>query len=179
MFVSYGFDSRKPCTYHSPLMSGSLHTWYSLPDLDVFAEREAELRGEIELKQLSRLRDMLHADSGSVRVGLRFGPRRTGWLGMQLECETTLRMLCQRCLEPMDLKVAATTKLGLVESAASESLLPDTYEPVLMDGARLKLAQLVEDELLMAVPLVPKHQFLEQCGSIARELDYLGREGSV
>lgn len=160
-------------------MSGWLHTWYGLPDLDIFAEREAEMHGEIELKQLPRLRDMLHADGGSVRVGLRFGPRHAGWLGMHMECETTLQLLCQRCLEPMNLRVATMTKLGLVESTASESLLPDAYEPVSLDGERVKLAQFVEDELLITVPLVPKHERLEECGSIARMLDDIGQEGGA
>jgi uncharacterized metal-binding protein YceD (DUF177 family) len=71
------------------------------------------------------------------------------------------------------------TKLGLVESAASESLLPEAYEPVSLDGERVKLAQFVEDELLITVPLVPKHERLEECGSIARMLDDIGQEGGA
>lgn len=160
-------------------MSGSLHTWYSLPDLDGFAEREAELTGDIELKRLSRLRDMLHAHDGSVRVGVRFGPSRRGWWPLRLKYEGTLRLVCQRCLEPMDIAMAAESKLGLIESAAAEPLLPDDYEAVLLEEKRFNPSQLLEDELLMALPLVPKHDGLEDCGPLALELDRLGQEGDA
>jgi uncharacterized protein len=160
-------------------MSGSLHTWYSLPDLDGFAERQVELTGEVELKRLSRLRDMLHADDGSVRVGVRFGPSRRGWVPMRVEYEATVRLICQRCLDPMDFEVAVVAKLGLIDNAAAESLLPEDYEAVLLEEDRFNPAQLLEDELLMALPLVPRHEKLEECGALARELDRLGQPGDA
>lgn len=156
-------------------MSGSLHTWYSLPDLDGFAERQVELTGEIELKRLSRLRDMLHADDGSVRVGVRFGPSRRGWVPMRLEYEATVRLVCQRCLEPMDFDIAVEAKLGLVENTGAEALLPEDHEAVLLEEGRFNPAQLLEDELLMALPLVPRHEKPEECGALALELDRLGQ----
>lgn len=159
-------------------MSGSLHTWYSLPDLDGFAAREATLGGEVELKRLSRLRDMLHADDGSVRIGLRFGPSHRGWLEIRLEYEVTLRLVCQRCLDPMDFVVANEAKLGLIESDAAESLVPEGHEAVLLEEDRFNPLRLVEDELLMALPLVPKHDEVEECGALARKLERLGQTGS-
>lgn len=152
-------------------MSGSLHSWYSLPDLDAFAAREAEVSGEIELKRLSRLRDMLHADEGSVRASLCFGPSQRGWVRLRLAYEATLRLVCQRCLDPMDFEARDESKLGLVETAASEALLPEDFEAVLLEEERFNPAQLLEDELLMALPLVPKHDDPAQCGPLARELD--------
>ena len=87
-------------------MSGSLHTWYSLRDLEAFGVRQVVLSDEIELRQLARLADLLHSNSGSVKASLRFRQRRGGWLGLELEYETSVELLCQRCLEPVRQQLA-------------------------------------------------------------------------
>jgi uncharacterized metal-binding protein YceD (DUF177 family) len=47
---------------------------------------------------------------------------------------------------------------------------PAEYEPFELEGGRLRPAQLIEDELIVAIPLVPKHARVEDCGSLARKL---------
>ena len=94
-------------------MPGSLHRWYSFSWLDMLAERQSVLSGEIELKRLARLRDMLHADDGSVTAELRFRKRSGAWVIVELKCEATLALRCQRCLEPMLHAVEARVELGL------------------------------------------------------------------
>jgi len=160
-------------------MSGSLHTWYSLPDLDVFAARQTVLRGEIELKRLTRLRDMLHADSGSVSASLRFQQRSGGWLALELEYETSLQLVCQRCLDPMSYALLGQVQMGLLESAAAESSLPESYEPVVLDSERLLPERLIEDELIVSLPLVPRHASLDDCGSLARTVPGADRGVSI
>ena len=150
-------------------MPGSLHNWYSLSWLDMLAERQSVLSGQIELKRLARLRDMLHADDGSVTAKLRFSKRDSAWVIVKLECEATLALLCQRCLEPMLHTVAAQVELGLVESASMASRLPEDYEPVVLEGDRLMPARLIEDELIVSLPLMPKHAHPSECGSLVRQ----------
>lgn len=152
-------------------MPGSLHNWYSLSWLDMLAERQSVLSGRIELKRLARLRDMLHAHDGSVTAKLRFGKRDGAWVIVNLECEATLALLCQRCLEPMLHTVAARVELGLVESASMASRLPEDYEPVVLEGDRLMPARLIEDELIVSLPLMPKHAHTSECGSLVRRRD--------
>ena len=152
-------------------MPGSLHTWYSFSWLDSLAERQSVLSGEIELKRLARLRDMLHADDGSVTATLRFRKRSGVWLIVELECEATLALLCQRCLEPMLHAVEARVELGLLESASMATRLPGAYEPVVLEGERLMPARLIEDELIVSLPLMPRHARAEECGGIVRVHD--------
>jgi DUF177 domain-containing protein len=148
-------------------MSGSLHTWYSLPDLDMLAERAAVLEGEIPLKQMARLSDLLRANSGSVRASLRFRQRLGGWLILRLEYEATLQLTCQRCLEPLVHHVNANVELGLLESDAVQSYSPEGVEPFVVEGGRFNPAVLIEDELIVALPLVPRHERRSECGPIA------------
>jgi len=152
-------------------MSGSLHTWYSLPDLETLAERAAVLEGEIPLKQLVRLSDLLYSNSGSVRASLRFRQRLDGWLILGLKYEATLQLTCQRCLEPLACVVGADVELGLLENDAVQSFSPEGVEPFILEGDRFNPAQLIEDELIVSLPLVPRHERTADCGPLARVLD--------
>jgi uncharacterized protein len=159
-------------------MSGSLHTWYSLPDLTRLAARGAVLNGEIELKRLTRLNDILHADSGSVSASLRFRQRGGGWLVVQIECDATLQLTCQRCLESLTHRVKACVEVGLLEDEAVEKLMPKGCEPFVLEDGRLLPAQLIEEELIVSLPLVPRHARSEQCGDLARHLESLNTEAA-
>ncbi|HEY7671359.1 MAG TPA: YceD family protein [Gammaproteobacteria bacterium] len=138
-----------------------------MPDLDRLADRGIGLKGEIELKALPRLNDILHADRGSVSADLRFR-KRGGWLTVELEYAGTVELTCQRCLEAFRYPVGARVEMALVESA--EGSVPEGYEPVVVEGGRLRPADVVEDELIMALPLVPRHAESADCGPLVRAL---------
>jgi uncharacterized protein len=152
-------------------MSGSLHTWYSLPDLDRLAESGAVLSGEIEIKRFERLSGILHTDSGSVRASLRFRQRRDGWLIVEMECKATLQLVCQRCLDPLVHPLHARVEMGLLETESMDTRLPDGCEPITLEDGRLLPAQLIEDELIVSMPLVPRHVLPEECGRHVRDLE--------
>jgi len=56
--------------------------------------------------------------------------------------------------------------------AADREAMPETpptgFEPFELEEGRLQPVQLIEDELIVAMPLVPKHARVEDCGSLAR-----------
>nr|AIA11058.1 putative ACR, COG1399 [uncultured bacterium] len=159
-------------------MSGPLHAWYSLHDLESLAGRHGELGGELELDKLPRLAGLLQSADGSVRASLRFRQRGEGGLAVTLEYETTVLLLCQRCLEPYHERLANRVEMALVDEGADEASLPEGLEPVEMDNGRLLPVGLVEDELIVSIPLVPKHAKVEDCGSLADDLANL-TEGSA
>jgi uncharacterized protein len=150
-------------------MSGSLQAWYSLSDLESLGGRETVLSGELPLAKLKRLSGMLHSDDGSVRASLRFRQRRDGFLVAELDFATTVELVCQRCLEPFLQSLAERVELVLIDPKSSPAA-PEGYEPVELEDGRLLPAQLVEDELIVSIPLVPKHPRVEDCGSLARNL---------
>jgi uncharacterized protein len=151
-------------------MSGSLHAWYSLRDLESLASRDGELAGEVELDTMSRLASLLQSADGSVKASLRLRQRGVRGLALTLDYEATVLLLCQRCLEPYAERLANRIEMALVEEGADEASLPEGFEPVELDDGRLWPAQLVEDELIVSIPLVPKHAKVEDCGSLADDL---------
>jgi uncharacterized protein len=151
-------------------MSGSLHAWYSLRDLESLADRGVTLSGELDIGKLTRFKGLLHSDSGSVRATLRFRQRGDGWLASELDYRAVVKLVCQRCLEPFQHALEDRVNVVVAASDSLPAAVPTGFEPFELEDGRLQPVQLVEDELLVAVPLVPKHARVEDCGSLAREL---------
>jgi uncharacterized protein len=75
---------------------------------------------------------------------------------MQLRADAALPLICQRTLERFELPVRIEQRLGMIRDEREESALPPGYEPVLVsEDTRLHPAELIEDELILAVPVVP------------------------
>ncbi|WP_036252415.1 DUF177 domain-containing protein [Methylobacter sp. BBA5.1] len=121
------------------------------------ADKRAELKGEIPLSSLDRLADTLLNDTGTVAVDLFFG--REGRLAkIEGHIEAILELECQSCLQAVKWPVSAEIKLGIVTSIDQADRLPEVYEPLLIDEEKILLKDIVEDELLLALPTFPKHQ---------------------
>lgn len=148
-------------------MSDPLHNWYSVRDLEALGEREGSLSGAIELRRMTRLRDLLSMTDGSVRASLRFR-QRSGRLVVELDYHATLTLVCQRCLEPLVRKVSEHVEMALVESPSMEPHLPEGCEPLVLEGDRLLPSELIEDELIVSLPMAPRHARIEECGNLAR-----------
>jgi uncharacterized protein len=151
-------------------MSGSLHAWYSLRDLESLANRGVTLGGKLTIGKLARLKSLLHSDVGSVSATLRFRQRGDGWLATELGLKATVELVCQRCLEPFRHEVAETANVVLADAVSVPAAVPAGFEPFELVDGRLQPAELVEEELIVAIPLVPKHERIEDCGSVARQL---------
>lgn len=124
----------------------------------LLADKRGSIKGQIAIKTLDRLADILHDDSGSVAVELFFG--RAGRLAFcEGEIRAVLALKCQNCLGSVSWSITGTVKLGIVGSIDQADKLPEDYEPLLVneEGAVL-LKDLIEDELLLLLPTFPKHE---------------------
>jgi uncharacterized protein len=155
-------------------MSGSLYAWYSLRDLESLADRGVTLDGVLEVGKLARLNSLLHTDAGSVSATLRFGQRGAGWLAVELKLEASVQLVCQRCLEAYRHELDESANVVVADTVSMPATTPAGFEPFELTEGRLQPAQWIEDELIVAIPLVPKHPRVEDCGSLARKLAELG-----
>lgn len=67
-----------------------------------------------------------------------------------------LELICQRCMQPVTIEVDEPLKVMVVHEELDEE--PGGYEPVVSNPARLDLRWLVEEQMLLALPLVPMHE---------------------
>lgn len=144
-------------------MPASLYSWYGARELDLLGQRRSVLHGVIELKRFNRLAGLLEEDIGTVQAELRFRRDTGGWLVVELEYESKVRLLCQRCLEPLEYDIKDKVEVALLESESLERHLPDHYESFVLGEDRMMPAMLIEDELIISLPIVPRHERPEVC----------------
>ena len=149
----------------------SLYAWYSLNALESLGRRQALIAGEIEFERLTRFCELLHSEHGSVRVGFRFDQQAAGYTTVRLEYDASFELQCQRCLEPMEERVSRGASFVIVGGDSIPAGVPEDHEPVELSGDRFQPVGFVEDELIMSLPLIPRHARLEQCGALARSLE--------
>ena len=146
-------DLAAPQTYHSAIMSvtlpESVDAWRM-----VSARRSFE--GTLPIASLRRLGEALAGTGGEVSFTLDFGRDDLGTSYVDVRASAPLTLICQRSLEPFVLPVAVHTRLGLIGQERDEAGLPPDCEPLLVaEDGRLRPADVIEDELLLALPLVP------------------------
>ncbi len=129
------------------------------------AERGARSAGEIPLEALGRLEGVVQSVSGAVRYSLRLTHTGAHRYRVSGTVEAALVLVCQRCLKPYTHAVVSEFDLAMVRSdaEAQRAVEVDDLEPVLITDDVLHVADLVEDELLLAVPVVPRHPAGEPC----------------
>lgn len=111
--------------------------------------------GSLPIHGMTRLQDLLADASGDAVYTLDFGRDELGTAYLAMHVQAPLSLVCQRTLEPFILPVTLDTRLGLISDESEESGLPPGYEPLLVKDDRVDMAAVIEDELLLAVPLVP------------------------
>lgn len=121
------------------------------------------MSGRIELARLSRLKASLVADEGEAEVELLFDTDDQGVHRVEGHIRCTLTLECQRCLEPVRHEVDTRFELALVQSEAQAQGLPTDAEPLVVETATVSIPELVEDELILGLPLVPRHATDEAC----------------
>ena len=137
-----------------------------LPDrLDLYAAAEAgrALRGLVKLARLVRALPLLESREGELEVSLELDRDEDAMHYLAGSVRGRLVLQCQRCLEPMEYPLDVTFRLGLVHSQEQMQRLSDRYEPLLLTGEPANLAEVITDEVLLALPIVPLHSGVNTC----------------
>ncbi len=129
------------------------------------AQRGELLQGQYLLRDMPRLEALLHDSAGAVVFSLNFSfdeIRRISFIRGSIRSQVKLQ--CQRCLGDMCLDIDNPVYLGLPEKATEQSELPQGCEPVAAESeaGSVSLHGLIEDELILAIPIAPMHP-VEQC----------------
>lgn len=123
-------------------------------------DREQVVQGKIPLASMGRLLPLLDVGEGAEEAGFRlsFGRDRERHAVIRCNIKAVLRLTCQCCLKPVSMPLEIDSRLALVQGFEEAEGLPVELEPVMLaDEGLLQIRELVEDELLLAVPDVPRH----------------------
>ncbi|KAA3627226.1 MAG: hypothetical protein DWQ09_12915 [Proteobacteria bacterium] len=129
------------------------------------AERGVRLAGELGLERMIRLAAVIVEGAGEAEIELFFAVEALGRVRITGGVSARVFMTCQRCLEPIELALEKPVNLLTVSDDRSASALHDDAEPLIYDEGSLSLVEVVEDELLLALPQEAKHT----AGSCAKQ----------
>ncbi len=127
-----------------------------------FCQQRALVSGLVNLSDMPRLAAQLNEVTGAAEAELAFGVDEQGRRVVTGRISALLPLLCQRCLAGNVIAVAPELSLALVWNDEQASHLPRSLDPVVMEGQELDLYAIVEDELLLSLPLVANHE-MGQC----------------
>ncbi|MCX7263367.1 MAG: YceD family protein [Burkholderiales bacterium] len=151
-----------------------MHKNFDLNRLNVkaFAREEISLEGLQDLPQFTRLVE-LEAKLGTVSHADLPGSTQISWaiqgelvpvsgggeqIWLHLKAELHLTMQCQRCMGAVTVLVSSDQSFRFVaDEATAEAEDEASEEDLLVLTPELNVWELIEDELIMCTPLVPKH----------------------
>ena len=135
-------------------------------DLRGLAARGVQIRGTVSPEDLRRLAEagIAVVDSGSAEFDFRRDEEARYVLAVSVEAKVVMQ--CQRCLSDMEVPVKSASLMACVWTDEEAAALPATYEPLVVSDAA-DLSDIVEEEILLAIPVSPIHE--TDCKSAAQQ----------
>ncbi len=141
--------------------------WSRSWEIDRLVAGQLSFDGEVALTSMPRLQDRLQAANGTAPVAqakLSFGKEHGASVArVRVAAEVPLR--CERCMGLLSWPVKTAATLVLVADLSSADAAPAGLEPVLAEHGRVVLRDLIEEELLLALPLIARHEDAADCAA--------------
>jgi uncharacterized protein len=170
------FDRGRRKIYHARLMSARPF----IDSLD-FARNGQKISGKVPFVELPRLLDVLENKQEFLNYTVQGGVDKQGCCFLDVSVAGRCRMLCQRCLNGLDYPLQIDTRLLLRDQASLDAMddnvalgEEEEFDSILAD-AQLDMLNLLEDEILLTLPIAPKHE-LGACQVTDGENDRRGEQ---
>jgi uncharacterized protein len=139
-----------------------------------FAAAGGRAHGTWPVSAFPRLRDLLLDDSGAIEYEVRGSINAHGQPQLALRASGTLRLTCRRCLGALEFAPQVDTTLLLASTQAEVDAEPMAAEgpDSIVATKEMSLRDLVEDELMLALPYAPRH---EVCAARAERAPQAGQ----
>ena len=133
-----------------------------LIDAFEFSRLKESRAGELPIAALPRLAKDAVSDAGAIAWTLVGDSDHVGHPRLKLHIAGSVRLTCQRCLGPLEFDLSGEAVLILARDEAQadqiDELLADDEVDVIVGAKSMSIAELVEDEALLAIPLSVRHE---------------------
>lgn len=136
-------------------------------------EQKKRLTGAMPFQQLPRLAEVALPETGDFAVDLEFARSLSGLPIIVGSVRGTVVMECQRCMKPVEFPVDSDIQVALTTFQSDERPEQEGFEAWLVEDDRLFIQDFIEDEILLALPLVARH---EQCEPVRELIEALPSE---
>jgi len=136
--------------------------WSRRALVDTLVGTETALDFSIPFTELPRVSRELTSPEGEARGHVRFS-RQLGQAVADLEVSAQPEVVCQRCMQPMRWPVTVKSRVALVSDYAAADRVPEEMEVFLVEGDSVSVRDLVDEEVMLALPHVPRHDEDSEC----------------
>jgi len=136
--------------------------WSRRAPVDTLVGTETAIDFVIPLGELPRVAHELTSKDGEAQGRVRFS-RQQGLAVADLEVSAQPEVVCQRCMQTMRWPVKVRSRVALVSDYAAADRVPDEFEVFLVEGDSLSVRDLVDEEVMVALPNVPRHDEDSEC----------------
>ncbi len=151
-----------------------------------FAKKSESLQGKIAVSSLERLREDLASLQGEIEFRLQGGMDGRHRPRLMLSISGQVMLTCQRCLAELPHRLDLHSRLVLV---ANEAGLPDLNDEdeeadAVVASGKMNVSDLLEEEIILSLPLAPRHDFecvepskVDELAVSRRPFSVLGKRG--
>ncbi len=143
--------------------------WSRRAPVDTLVGTEAAVDFTIPLAELPRVSHELSATDGEAIGKVRFS-RQLGHAVADLEVAAQPEVVCQRCMQPMRWPIKVKSRIALVSDYAAADRVPEGLEVFLVEADSVSVRDLVDEEILLALPHVARHEEGSECADSAMQL---------
>ena len=119
---------------------------------------ETSVQGTIDVNRLERVAACTADQQGQIQANFSFSIDRAGRRRIRGQAQTRLMLTCQRCLEPVATDLKEDIDLVLVDDEEVARQLDKEFEPWICEDYRIILAELLDEQLLLGMPIVSIHE---------------------
>ncbi len=140
------------------------------------AGQHCNMQGSLPLMSMDRVVKLLAATDGDLAYDLSFSFDEDKLCVVSGSLHVELKLCCQRCLQPFTYNLESKFADSPVINDQAAQELPTAYEAVVLMDGKINLQELLEDELILALPQVPMHDLddathRQQCKRIENKDD--------
>ena len=143
--------------------------WFRRAPVDTLVGTGTAMDFAIPLGELPRVSQQLAATGGEARGRVRFS-RQLGQAVADLEVDAQPEVICQRCMQPMRWPVKLQSRVALVSDYDAADRVPGGLEVFLVEADSVSVRDLVDEEVMLALPHVPRHAEDSECAGRALRL---------
>jgi len=128
-------------------------------DVKKFCHAREQLTQLFSVSAMARVQELCNTRADNVEATLEMEGDLDyqGLLVLKGRVTASLPLICQRCMKPVQYRISSKFLVSPVADEAQAKMLPRDYEPLFLTHDELDLARLVEDEIILSIPVTPMH----------------------
>jgi uncharacterized protein len=135
----------------------------------LFAQQEREIQGEIRIAELPEIAGVTSKPDNLLTIVMSFSKSSLQYPLVKGTIEGEVVQSCQRCLGDTIIKINETFELLLVTSETSDTAEQEGHEVFEYNEVTIDMLNFIEEEVMLALPIVAKHESVDECLPIAQK----------